>query len=114
MTEKVKYGDELFDVVECGGRCIHCDEPVGVNAVPADTYDEDRKQYRNGWTCEDCMSLECDRCDERIQMDEELRPYDVYGPDNYPTLFKDGSFYVCEDCLTDEERSKWEETQDES
>lgn len=114
MSEKVKYGDELFDVVECGGRCIHCDEPVGVNGIPADTYDEDRKQYRNGWSCADCSSEKCERCNEMIDMDEELRPYDVYGPDNYPTLFKDGSFYVCEDCLTDEEQSKWEETQNEA
>lgn len=113
MSEQVKYGDEMFVVVQCGGRCIHCDDPVGVNAIPADTYDEERKQYRNGWMCEECSCQECDRCNEMIPMDEELRPYDVFGEDDYPALFEDGSFFVCEDCLTDEERTKWEKTNSE-
>lgn len=115
MTKTVMYGGEPYTVVDYGSRCVFCSEDTSfgsgnfVNRIGADTYDEDTKEYRDGYACAGCMSTECDRCDGSIPMDEDCTPYDVYGDDD-PGEFSDGSFRVCHDCLTEEEKQIWETT----
>lgn len=108
----IDYGGEPYEVVDVADRCVYCDEDTAfgsgkfVNRIPADTFCEERKQYRDGYACADCMSRECDRCEMPIEFDCDISPYDVYGEDA-PTLFSDGSFNVCADCLTPEEAERW-------
>jgi len=109
MTKTVMYGGEPYTVVDYGQRCVYCGEDTSfgsgnyVNRLGADTYDEETKEYRDGYGCPSCMALDCDRCDEKIGIDEDYSPYCVYGDDD-PGEFSDGSYRVCHDCLTEGEK----------
>ena len=64
-------------------------------------------EHRDGYACADCMSWECDRCDEMIPMDEDISAYDIYGEEK--SLLDDQSWKVCESCLTSSERKIYEQ-----
>ena len=103
------YDGEPYTVVDYGSGCVFCGEDTSfgsgnyVNRIGADTYDEDTKEYRDGYGCPSCMALDCDRCDEKIGIDEDYSPHCVYGDDD-PGKFSDGSYRVCHDCLTEGEK----------
>jgi len=108
MSKTVSYAGEQYAVVDVGSRCVYCNEDTAfgsgrfVNRVGADHFDEETKEYRDGYSCADCMSMECDRCGEGITLDEDITPYCVYGDDE-PDEFSDGAYCVHQDCLTAEE-----------
>ena len=79
---------------ECG-RSVEFGSGWYVNRVPSD----------DGYMCAECASLECDRCDQTIPLDEDITPNDVYGwDDDAPVMFYDFAHRICECCLTTEER----------
>ena len=98
-------------------KCVHCGEDTSfgsgkfVNRISADsdTEAEDNKgniifsdgEYRDGYSCSDCLSLECDRCDELIPINEDLTSQDVLG--FMSDEFTDGAYRVHQKCLTKEE-----------
>tara|TARA_R100001015_G_C4498679_1_gene73921 strand:+ start:22 stop:192 length:171 start_codon:yes stop_codon:yes gene_type:complete len=51
--------------------------------------------------------LPCDRCDEGIYIDEDVTCYDLYGQEKGE--FDDGAYRVHYECLTAEEKKKYEE-----
>jgi hypothetical protein len=114
MTKTVMYGGEPYTVVDYGQRCVFCGEDTSfgsgrfVNRLGADTYDEEKKEYRDGYACAECMATECDRCDKSIALDEDVTPYDVYGDDD-PGQFPDGAYRVHQECLTTQETQFLEE-----
>tara|TARA_E500000081_G_scaffold84088_1_gene85314 strand:- start:5913 stop:6068 length:156 start_codon:yes stop_codon:yes gene_type:complete len=50
--------------------------------------------------------MECERCDKQIYLDCDVTPDQCGSDDDY---FTDGSRFVCEDCLTDDEAAKFYE-----
>ncbi len=92
-----------------GQQCISCFEDTSfgsgkfVNRVPAED------QIHKGWLCADCMSLDCDRCGEPIDLDEDVTPNDIYveGDPRREREFKDGAFRVHTECLTEMEASDY-------
>ena len=103
MTYKCKQ-------VDIGDKCVECLKSTAfgtglfVNRIPADN-----DKYI-GWLCPECNYYECDRCDEKINCDEDCTPYDVYG-DLEPTEFSDGAYRVHYDCLTEQEKKLLEQNQ---
>ena len=107
---------------DIGDRCVFCGEDTSAgsgrwaNRIPADCDTESTAKdgtvifadgdHRDGWACAECMAWECDRCDQKIGCDEDISASDVFGEEK--DEFDDGSWKVCEDCLTDSERAKWE------
>ena len=93
--------------VDIGDKCIECmrstvfGSGLFVNRLPADN-----DKYI-GYLCPECNWHECDRCNEKIYLDEDCTPYDVYDSLE-PTEFSDGSYRVHYDCLTEEEKSTME------
>ena len=57
-----------------------------------------------GDCCYECARRDCDRCDKLIPFDEDVSPYDVFGEayfdDPHCSEFSDGSYNLCEECLT--------------
>ena len=55
----------------------------------------------DGYKCAICAGMECDRCDKRMYIDCDITPeYCGIEDDDH---FSDGSRFICEDCLTDNE-----------
>ena len=79
-------------------NCVDCGNSTEfgtglfVNRIPAD----------DGFLCPICAAFDCDRCDQKIPIDEDLTPDEIYGEDRH--YFDDGSYRVCADCLTTEEK----------
>ena len=106
-------------MTDIGNRCVHCGKDTSfgsgrfVNRIPADADYEvlDNKgkvifaddEYRDGYSCAECMAIECDRCDELIPLDEDITPYDVY-PEADGVVFSDGNYRVHYECLTKDEQ----------
>jgi len=88
-------------------RCVHCGEDTSfgsgrfVNRIPAD----------DGYSCAECMAIECDRCDEPIPLDEDITPYDVY-PEADGVGFSDGNYRVHYECLTKDEQIHYKKLED--
>jgi len=89
--------------------CIHCERPTVfgsgrfVNRLPADTYHglpNGKAEYRDGYACAECMGLDCDRCPDSIELDEDIGVEQVYGENTLRHLFDDGAWRVHEKCLT--------------
>ena len=111
---------------DIGNRCVHCGEDTAfgsgrfVNRIPADAdYEaQDDKgniifaegEYRDGYSCAECMARPCDRCDELIPLDEDICPNDVYDFEDkeFAQNFSDGSWTVHYKCLTAEEKIKYD------
>lgn len=98
--------------MDIGDLCVFCghDTSFGsgrfVNRIPAVT------DACEGYACPDCMSRECDRCDEMISVDEDFTPYVVYGLAT--DRFDDGAYCVHEECLTPKERELYEKRVEEN
>ena len=96
---------------DIGNRCVHCGEDTSfgsgkfVNRIPADADYEalDNQgnvifadgEYRDGYACAECMAMPCDRCDELIPLDEDIR-------------LDDGNIIVHYECLTKDERREYD------
>ena len=56
--------------------CLHCGEPTAfgsgrfVNRVPGDREDKDGYLIE-GYSCAECLQIECDKCGEPIPLDED-------------------------------------------
>ena len=93
--------------VDIGDKCIECLRSTSfgtglfVNRIPADN-----EKYI-GWLCPECNFWECDRCDEKIYCDEDVTCQDLYGYDK--ASFDDGAYRVHYECLTEEEKKKYDE-----
>lgn len=101
-----------------GDRCVHCGEDTAlgsgrfVNRIPSGTdceiIDENGKiifaggEYREGYQCVECQSLECDRCGM-------LTADYIFADHIGQKTFYDDSEYICEFCLTEEENAAWEQ-----
>ena len=101
-------------MTDIGNRCVHCGANTSfntglfVNRIPADSdyqaEDSDGNiifkegEYRDWYACASCMSLDCDRCDVSIPLDE-----DITADDCDLEEFNDGAYRVHECCLTKEE-----------
>jgi len=91
--------------VDLKDLCVHCfdDTSFGsgkfVNRVPADTTidasEGDIYIRLDGYSCAECLSFECDRCPEKIGMDEDF-------------YLEETDERVCENCLTFAERARLE------
>ena len=92
--------------VDIGDKCIECMRStvfgtgLFVNRLPADN-----DKYI-GYLCPECNFHECDRCNEKIYCDEDVTAYDVYQEHRD---FSDGAYRVHEECLTKEEKKKFDE-----
>ena len=92
--------------VDIGDKCIECMRStvfgtgLFVNRLPADN-----DKYI-GYLCPECNFHECDRCNEKIYCDEDVTAYDVYQEHRG---FSDGAYRVHEECLTEEEKKKFDE-----
>jgi len=112
----IRWNDDYSDVwrrsvravVDLGSICVYCNEDTEfgsgrlVNRLGADTYDEEKKEYRYGYACAECMATEWDRCDKTITLDEDVTSYDVYG-DDAQGQFSDGACRVNQEWLTAQE-----------
>ena len=105
-------------VGDIGDYCVDCLQSTAfgtgrfVNRIPADRDVEDEEgNYlgsRDGYLCPECNFWECDRCDEKIYCDEDITVDMVYGDDT-KREFSDGAYRVHEECLTKEEKEKFDE-----
>ena len=112
MTSKQFYCD-------VGNLCVLClqDTSLGsglfVNRIPGDTTICNEKGEetgsRTGYFCSECMAMDCDRCDNKIPLDEDFTPYQIYGETSDVEEFSDGAYRICEDCLTPKEKQLMEE-----
>ena len=104
-------------VIDCKNKCVHCGEDTSlgsgrfVNRIPGDVYDDDAKALRDGYACAECLAIECGRCGETIDHDEDISSWQIFGWENDPGQFGDGSYKICDDCLTAQERKMWEANQ---
>ena len=117
-----------------GNNCVDCNRDTSfgsglfVNRIPADSDCEswfegkkvfEENHYRNGYLCPDCSQIECDRCDELIYIDMDVRTCDFYENvdksvyskilDKEEECFKDGAIYLHYECLTQEEKKIYDE-----
>ena len=107
--------------MDVGDKCVCCgrDTSFGtglfVNRIPADADYESEyggkivykaEQYRDGYLCPECSALPCDRCEDMIEIDNDITPTDLYGIEDARSEkhFSDGSFRVHYKCLNKEER----------
>ena len=90
--------------------CTHCGKSTAfgfgrfINRVPSGTnhYVEDENgnviykegEYREGYACEECLAIDCDRCGDPIPLDEDC------------SLDKWGEQRAHYECLTAEEKAK--------
>ena len=105
--------------VNMGDICVEClrDTSFGsglfVNRIPGDTSICNEKGEetgsRTGYFCSECMAMDCDRCDNKIPLDEDFTPYQIYGETSDVEEFSDGAYRICEDCLTPKEKQLMEE-----
>ena len=97
----------MSDIIDIGEYCVHCFHSVApgsgrfVNRIPADVCSG--LNYLRLVGCAECMILDCDRCGKSIALNEDITP-DVSNLDG----FSDRADQVCEDCLTNEEKERWE------
>jgi len=84
---------------ECG-RDTRRGTGLFVNRLPADI----------GYICPDCSAIDCDRCEEKIALDEDIRPWQLGLEEE--NEFGDGAFFVHEECLTPEEATLLAEQQE--
>jgi len=56
--------------------------------------------------------MDCDRCDNKIPLDEDFTPYQIYGETSDVEEFSDGAYRICEDCLTPKEKQLMENLND--
>lgn len=88
-------------------NCIDCGHSTKfgtglfVNRIPAD----------DGFICPNCAAFDCDRCGQKIPIDEDLTPHEIYGEDRQQ-YFEDGSYRVCENCITKTEKKQQEQRND--
>lgn len=75
---------------ECG-RDTRFGSGLFVNRIPADV----------GYICPDCASLECDRCNEKIEVDEDILLDSSFGH----AQALDGAYRVHEACLSVAEKN---------
>tara|TARA_R110000787_G_C13181982_1_gene421969 strand:- start:19 stop:327 length:309 start_codon:yes stop_codon:yes gene_type:complete len=85
--------------------CVHCFEDTSfgsgkfVNRVPADSTIDANAGLRyirvDGYSCAECLLYGCDRCSEKIGMDEDFYLEEI-------------DERVCENCLTFAERIRLE------
>jgi len=94
--------------MDIGNNCVHCNKDTSfgsgrfVNRIPADAdyQAEDDKgniiftegEYRDGYACESCQELECDKCskttiDYSFGREVEDKYYDVICSDCYEDSF---------------------------
>ena len=116
-NKECKKLDPLI-VGDIGDYCVDCLQSTAfgtgrfVNRIPADRDVEDEEGnylgVRDGWLCPECNFWECDRCDEKIYCDEDITADMVYGDDT-KREFSDGAYRVHEECLTKEEKEKFDE-----
>jgi hypothetical protein len=52
--------------------------PKFINRIPADNYDEETGEYKDGYACADCMARPCNGCDKMIPLDEDVKDNDFY------------------------------------
>ena len=100
--------------VDMGDICVEClcDTSFGsgsfVNRIPGDTTICNEKGEATGsstgYFCAEGMALECDRCDCKIPLDEDLTPDQIYGEMCDKGEFSDGAYRICEDCFTPKEK----------
>jgi hypothetical protein len=114
---------KLFSV-DVGNLCVEClrDTSFGsglfVNRIPGDRYVYNKAGHeigmRDGYLCCECGGFECDRCGEKILIDEDVMSDQVYGEDagTLSREFPDGAVHICEDCLTPKEKQLMEELND--
>ena len=107
-------GQSMNKYMEPPFPCIHCEQPTApgsgkfVNRVPGDTdhyLPDGTYENRDGYACSDCLRLNCDRRDKLIDFDEDISVEQVYGERTRLHEFHDGSFRVCEECLTAKEKN---------
>tara|TARA_Y100000401_G_scaffold115844_1_gene120300 strand:+ start:821 stop:1336 length:516 start_codon:yes stop_codon:yes gene_type:complete len=77
-------------------NCVYCGESTAFGSGKF----VNRLSVDEGWGCAECSGFECDRCGTQIDVDFDVKPRDC-GLEE----FADGSSYICEDCLTTDERS---------
>ena len=109
--------------VNMGDICVEClrDTSFGsglfVNRIPGDTTICNEKGeetgLRTGYFCAECMAMDCDRCDNKIPLDEDFTPYQIYGETSDVEEFSDGAYRICEACLTPKEKQLMEELNNE-
>ena len=114
--------NKLF-TVHRGDICVEClrDTSFGsglfVNRIPGDTTICNEKGEetgsRTGYFCAQCMAMDCDRCANKIPLDEDFTPYQIYGETSDVEEFSDGAYRICEDCLTPKEKQLMEELNNE-
>ena len=73
-----------LDQISLAWECVNCGQ-----------------QNTLGDCCPECAARECDRCDTTIPLDEENTPNSVFA--DFRDAFDDGSYNVCNDCLTPSE-----------
>jgi len=111
----------MIELIDIGDHCTHCGRDTSpgtglfVNRIPSDTETE------RGYLCPDCAAFDCDRCGEKIEVDHDITPEDVY-PDgdkrqhlDFPALPAEGKgsgWRVHFECLTKEEKAFFEATSD--
>ena len=77
--------------------CVEC----GLSTAFGSGNFVDRIPTDDGYKCAICAGMECDRCDKRMYIDCDITPeYCGIEDDDH---FSDGSRFICEDCLTDNE-----------
>jgi len=52
--------------------------PKFINRIPADNYDDETGEYKDGYACADCMARPCNGCDKMIPLDEDVKDNDFY------------------------------------
>ena len=59
-----------------------------------------------GYLCPECSALPCDRCEDMIEIDNDITPTDLYGIEDARSEkhFSDGSFRVHFKCLNKQEK----------
>ena len=119
MTSKQFYCD-------VGNLCVEClrDTSFGsglfVNRIPGDRYVYNKAGHeigmRDGYLCCECGGFECDRCGEKMLIDEDVMSDQVYGEDagTLSREFPDGAIHICEDCLTPKEKQLMEALDDDN
>ena len=89
--------------------CVYCNKDTSfgsgrfINRIPSDG-----DGTRDGYACAECMQMDCDRCEKKIPLDEDITPNDT-GWKSDDGHFYDGANRVHEECLTHEEKQLWEE-----
>ena len=95
--------------VDIGDKCVECLRSTAFGTgLYVNRLSADNDKYI-GWLCSECNWYPCDRCGQKIYLDEDFTPYDVYRPDEVHSSvevaeFSDGAYRVHYECLTEEEK----------